>query len=97
MSSSHVDKIAEIHRQIGTVLLQDWDPIGLAHVPQAHDEYYSYVRGVYDVAIQTHSAQAVTEHLAKIERETIGLFPGFRRWKRLLPVAQKIVDLTEKL
>ncbi len=96
MSSNNIDKIAEIHREIGTVLLQDWDPIGVSHVPEASDEYDSYVREVYDVAVQTRSAQAVAEHLVKIERDTIGLWLGFRRWRKLLPVAQKILDLTAK-
>jgi hypothetical protein len=46
MADIDIDKIAEIHRQIDSVLLRDWDPIGVAHVPQAQDEYRGYVRGV---------------------------------------------------
>jgi len=86
-----VDKIAEIHRQIDSVLLRDWDPIGVAHVPEAQDEYRSYCRGVYDVAVKTRSPRAVAEHLVRVERDRMGL--DGRSVDLLLPVAQKILDL----
>ena len=31
------------------VLLHDWDPIGVQNVPEAHDEYDSYVSGIYQL------------------------------------------------
>jgi hypothetical protein len=86
-----IDKIAEIHRQIDLVLLRDWDPIGVADVPEAQDEYHGYCRGVYDVAVKTRSAHAVAEHLIRVERDRMGL--SFRSAGALLPVAQKILDL----
>jgi hypothetical protein len=95
MSEIDIDEIAEIHRQIDAVLLHDWDPIGIADVLEAQDEYSGYVRAVYDVAVGTRSARAVAEHLVKIERGHMGL-SGWRRWKARLPVAQKILDLVAK-
>jgi hypothetical protein len=86
-----IDKIAEIHRQIDAVLLRDWDPIGVADVPEARDEYCSYVRGVYDIAVASQSAHAIAEFLVRIERESMEL--TFRPPKQLLPVAQKILEL----
>ena len=91
MRESDIDKIAEMHRQIRVVLAREWDPIGVGDAPGALDEYYGYVRGVYDIAIETRSAQAIVEHLVKIERESMEL--PMRRPRRLLPVAQKILDL----
>jgi hypothetical protein len=92
MAEIDIDKIAEIHRQIDSVLLHDWDPIGVGHVPECFNEYSRYVRGVYDVAVETRSARAVAEHLVKMERGHMGL-SGWRRWKTRLPVAQKILNL----
>ena len=98
MSSDHIDRIAEVHRQIESVLLRDWDPIGVAEVSQAQDEYRDYVREVYDVAVQTRSAEAVAKHLVRIEWKTMSLCVwGFRPCKKRLPVAQKIINLTAKL
>lgn len=86
-----IDKIAEIHRQIDSMLLRDWDPIGVADVPEAQDEYRGYCRGVYDVAVRTRSARAVAEHLVRVERDGMGFSEA--SVDRLLPVAQKILDL----
>lgn len=92
MGELDIDKIAEIHRQLESVLLHYWDPIGVGDTPEAQNEYRGYVRGVYDVAVETRSARAVAEHLVKMEREHMGL-SGRRQWQARLAVAQKIVDL----
>lgn len=92
MSELNIDRIAEVHRQIGSVLLRDWDPIGVADVPEAEDEYRGYVRRVYDVAVGTRSARAVAEHLVEMERGHMGLSGGWG-WRSRLAVAQKILDL----
>ncbi len=73
MREMDIDKIAEIHRQIETVLLREWDPIGVAGVPAAQDEYRSYVRPVYDIALKTRSPRAIADFLAETERKTMGL------------------------
>jgi hypothetical protein len=92
MGEIDIDKIAEIHRQLETMLLRDWDPIGVGHIPECRHEYRGCVRGVYDVAVGTRSPRVVAEHLVKIERGHMGL-SGWRRWKVRLPVAQKILEL----
>ncbi len=92
MSDIDIDKVAEVQRQIGSVLLQDWDPLGVRGIPEARSEYSGYVRGVYDLAVATRSARAVAEHLVKLERGHMAL-SGWRRWKARLPVAQKILGL----
>lgn len=95
MMENDIDKIAEIHRQIDSVLLRDWDPIGVAGIPEAQNEYRSYCRGLYDVTLKTRSVPAVVEHLIRIERDCMGL-PG-RSSDRLFPVAQKILDLVAEV
>ena len=94
MQDFDVDKIAEIHRQLDALLLRDWNPIGVPEIPQTADEYRSYVRSVYDVAVGTRSAQAVAEFLVRLEREHMGL-TVLRGWKARLSVAQKILDLVQ--
>ena len=91
MADLDIDKIAEIHRQIDSVLLRDWDPIGVNDIPEAADEYRSYVRGAYDVAVSTRSASALAKHLLHIEHERMGL--SSRPIAQVIPAAQKILDL----
>lgn len=90
-----IDKIAQIHREIDGILLRDWDPIGVAHVPEAQDEYRSYCRGVYDVAVKTRSSQAVADYLYQIEQQRMGL--SVRSGPSLIPVAEKILHLVSEV
>ena len=57
---------------IREVLLHKWDPIGVADVPGARDEYDGYVGGVYRLIASCASPAQIAEHLATIEREKMG-------------------------
>jgi hypothetical protein len=95
MRESSIDKIAEIHRQMRVILARDWDPIGVADVPGAFDEYFSYVRGAYDVAVETRSAEAVASHLIAIECDRMDL--PRRSVSSVLPVGEKFVQLVSEI
>ena len=95
MRESDIDKIAEIHRQMRVVLARDWDPIGVGDAPGAFDEYFSYVRGAYDVAVETRSAEAVARHLLEMEQDRMGL--SARSVREVLPVGEKIVQLVSEI
>jgi hypothetical protein len=86
-----IDFIAEVHRKIEDVLLNDWDPIGVAGVPEAQDEYRGYVRRVYDVAVSNRSAKAISKLLVSFERDSMGLHA--RKPDELDSVANKILEL----
>jgi hypothetical protein len=85
----------EIRAAIGRILLQDWDPIGVRDVPEAQDEYDSYVGGVYGLLVSGASPQAVAEHLCAVERERMAL--GQRQPADLLLVAEKLCRLDVRL
>ena len=95
MRESDIDKIAEIHRQMRVVLARDWDPIGVGNAPGAFNEYFGYVRGAYDVAIRTRSAEAVARHLVQMEQDRMGLSGGPVR--EVLLVGEKIVQLVSEI
>jgi hypothetical protein len=96
MRNIDIDKIAEIHRQIESVLLRDWDPIGVADVPEAQDEYRSYVRPAYDIAMKTRSPKAIADFLAVTERKTMGLSFASKQSLRI-GVAEKILTLVSEI
>ena len=95
MRESDINVIAEIHRQIRAVLARDWDPIGVGAAPEVADEYCRYVRGAYDVAVETRSAQEVALHLLEIERDRMGMPP--RSLRKVLPVGEEIVRLVSEI
>jgi hypothetical protein len=85
----------EIQVAIARVLLEDWDPIGIRHVPEAQDEYDRYVGGVYRLLATGASPSEVARHLLTIESEHMGYKQP--RPSDLLPVAEKLCSLDVKL
>ncbi len=83
-----------IQEQIRQILLNDWDPIGIRDVPEAQDEYDSYVGGVYRLLADGAAAVEVAKHLARIEGEQMGL-PSSADVR--LSVATKLCGLNVKI
>ncbi|MCA0199149.1 MAG: hypothetical protein LCH59_13700 [Proteobacteria bacterium] len=63
----------ELLRIIGEVLHYIWDPIGVAGVPQARDEYDGYVGPVFTLLRSGASDADVSEHLEQIVANRMGL------------------------
>ena len=93
--SEQVIRIAEIHREIGKLLHERWDPIGVNPHPEAAGEYAGHVRAVYDIAVKSRSSNDIAEHLLGIEQSSMGLLP--RPLDQLVPVAQQILDLVAQI
>lgn len=85
----------EIQSAIAKVLLEDWDPIGVAGIEEAKDEYDSYVGGVYRLLAEDATPEELAEHLASIEHEAMGL--SFRAAGDLMVVAQRLRALDVRL
>ena len=78
-------------REIRTILLREWDPIGVRDIPEAHDEYDSYAMPLYTFLRQRPSQRAVVDHLYRLETEHMGLTRFGRR--HLKPVADRLLSL----
>ena len=57
------------------LIMRQWDPIGVKKIPEAADEYDGYVAELLELVSLHTSAQALFEHLWRIETEYMGL-PG---------------------
>jgi len=57
------------------VLIDYWDPIGVKDVPQAQDEYDTYVPGVLRLLQQGASADELAQYLSDIASIEMGLMP----------------------
>ena len=62
----------EIQAFIRDALMREWDPIGAKDVPEAQDEYDGYVGGVYCLLANGASVRDIAEHLARVERDSMG-------------------------
>lgn len=54
-------------------MLYMWDPIGVAGIPEARDEYYSYLPHVFSLLVNPSKEGDIADYLLKIEGESMGL------------------------
>jgi hypothetical protein len=64
------DRVGEKIREI---LLNDWDPIGIAGIREAADEYDRYVAPIVQMVVAGNSISDLSKYLIRIETETMGL------------------------
>jgi hypothetical protein len=64
----------ESRTRIREIMMRDWDPIGVAGVPEAVDEYARYVAQVYLMLMeQRTSVEVITSYLFDIATKNMGL------------------------
>lgn len=56
-----------------SLLMTHWDPIGVSDVPEASDEYDSYMPGLAKMLRDGADTEAVAVHLAEIENKWMEL------------------------
>jgi hypothetical protein len=76
-------------RRIRSVLMTDWDPIGVRDIPEAADEYDSYALPIYSILREQPSEDILLDYLAQLT-EHIGL-PASR--DSLRPIAARLLDI----
>lgn len=64
--------------KIRCVLLEDWDPIGVANTVEARDEYNSYIGSIYKILTQNPNTVELEKFLEDAEHE-IGTTPDIAR------------------
>jgi hypothetical protein len=61
---------------IDSVLLNNWDPIGVQAEPDARDEYESYALLIYGELLQGSTDDAISDMLEEIRTQQMGLPPN---------------------
>jgi len=65
----------KLYRQTDEILHYMWDPIGVAGVAQARDEYHSYLPQVFKLVLNNESKEKIATYLLDIEENQIGVSP----------------------
>ena len=84
----------ELYQRADEVLHYVWDPIGVSGVPQARDEYDSYLAQVFGMLAESKGKDAISGYLVKVEEERMGLTPSTEQATR---VAEVLLDWLEVL
>jgi hypothetical protein len=90
----HLKRAKTYHDAIHRILLYEWDPIGVADAPEAHDEYDSYVGQVYVLLIHHEPRHGVFDYLWWAETKHMGL-RGSRQ--RTDGIVQRLIDLRDHM
>lgn len=88
--SEYIERAKSLHREIGEILLREWDPIGVQDTPEAQDEYEAYVSSVYKLLISGKPEPELFDYLWWVETEHMGL-TGDRQ--RTMAIAKKMHEL----
>ena len=65
--------ITALEAQVREILLQSWDPIGIAGVAAARDEYDQYVKPITAMLTTGTSVDELSRYLTEIEMDRMGL------------------------
>jgi hypothetical protein len=84
-------KSKTVNEQIRQVLMESWDPIGVAHEVDAQDEYDYYILPLHFFLIRGADAEEIVTYLWRIETQEVGL--GRLGRTRLYEVARRLLSL----
>jgi hypothetical protein len=76
---------------IRAVLMREWDPIGVAGVAQAQDEYDGYIHQIVGLLIRREPRHKLVDFLWWAETEAMGLYGDRQRIERTADALLMIV------
>jgi hypothetical protein len=82
------------HEAIHSILLREWDPIGVYDAPEAQDEYDAYVSQVHGLLIRREPLHKMMDYLWWAETVHMGLCGNRSRTEA---VARRLMHLPEQL
>jgi hypothetical protein len=75
--------------------MSEWDPVGAAGIPEAQDEYDSYIPAVHGKLTGHAPEKDITEFLAHTEAATMGVTGNLQRVKRTVQALLRLRDELE--
>ena len=84
----------ELYRAVDEVLHYVWDPIGVSTIPQARDEYHSYLPNVFGCLRNGESSQSIAAYLNAVTTNRMGLSANAQHD---LKVAEILIDWQDSI
>lgn len=93
MVSKRLERAKSLHDAIHDILIEQWDPIGVWGIPEAQDEYNSYVPQIYRLLVSRKPLHEVFEYLWWLETEHMGLRGDRQQTEQ---IAETLFKLTQE-
>lgn len=87
-------KSKEIITDVRSVLINDWDPLGIGNNSNLKDEYDGYIGTIIQILLQKSSIESIFLFLKKVENEEMGIQNS--DMKSLYDIATKLKRIGEK-
>ena len=84
----------KLYRQTDEILHYMWDPIGVAGIAQARDEYHSYLPQVFQLVLKNETKEKIASYLVDIEENRMGLTPNK---EAALEIAEVLLNTKEAI
>ena len=84
------NRVKQYNNAIREILLKEWDPIGVKDIPEAQDEYDSYIHQICKLLINQESPENIFQYLWKIETDYMGLIGNRNHTKT---IAEKLAGI----
>jgi hypothetical protein len=93
MEAYDKERSRAVRRRIRSVLMEQWDPIGVKNAPEAGDEYDGYIGSIFDLINRNATVLEIEEYLRWAEQRNMEL--GFSEDRKMLrlTVAASLKDL----
>lgn len=85
--------IKEEFPRIRRLLMAEWDPIGVADVQEAEDEYDSYIPRIHALLVSGASATFLFDYLWDVETQQMGLSGDRESTRR---AAERLIECFNK-
>jgi hypothetical protein len=76
----------ELYQRVDEILHYIWDPIGVSEMPEARDEYFSFLPGVFNLLEEKVDAEVIAQHFQNVATDAMGL-------SRTISQARKVVGI----
>jgi hypothetical protein len=94
VKKARLDWAKQYHDSIRHILLYEWDPIGVGDVPEAQDEYDSYIGQIHGLLIRREPRQSLFDFLWWAVTENMGLSGNRQHTEEIV---EKLFQLRENL
>ena len=85
----------QLYNRTDEVLHYIWDPIGVSGIPEARDEYYSYLPKVFRMLVSSTDGKDISDYLISVERDMMGLSINDKIKERANEVADILLNYRE--
>ncbi|MCW5746786.1 MAG: hypothetical protein KIT36_11380 [Alphaproteobacteria bacterium] len=93
MTTNSKNRDGRIREAIRRALLEEWDPIGVAGIAQAQDEYDAYVSTIFEMLVSRKTKQQVLDYLWWLETRYMGLAGNRQATERFADRLLQIPDV----